>query len=208
MIFVAENAEQVAKLTDTPEFDAQVHTIVVFDTTGLTLDDRIISFEHLRESGERYLAEHPEAVDEAIATTHRDVAVHPDLHLRHHWPAQGRPAQPHVLGLRGRRPPSTWTSSARTSCSTCGCRSATSSARRLIAVQLDYGFASAVDGRIDKIVENLGIVKPSFMCGAPRIFEKVRAAVMTGPPASRAGSPAGPSTWATSPSTTASRAAR
>ncbi len=47
VIFVAENAEQVAKLTDTPEFDAQVHTIVVFDTTGLTLDDRIISFEHL-----------------------------------------------------------------------------------------------------------------------------------------------------------------
>ncbi len=49
----------------------------------------------------------------------------------------------------------------------------------LIAVQLRIGFATAVDGRIDKIVENLGEVKPTFMAGAPRIFEKVRAKVMT-----------------------------
>ncbi len=49
----------------------------------------------------------------------------------------------------------------------------------LIAIQLRIGFATAVDGRIDKIVENLGVVQPTFMAGAPRIFEKVRARVMT-----------------------------
>ena len=49
----------------------------------------------------------------------------------------------------------------------------------LIAVQLRIGFATAVDGRIDKIVENLAVVQPTFMAGAPRIFEKVRARVMT-----------------------------
>jgi long-chain acyl-CoA synthetase len=43
----------------------------------------------------------------------------------------------------------------------------------LLAAQLQIGFASAVDGRIDKIVENLALVKPTFMAGAPRIFEKV-----------------------------------
>ena len=43
----------------------------------------------------------------------------------------------------------------------------------LLAAQLQIGFASAVDGRIDKIVENLAAVKPTFMAGAPRIFEKV-----------------------------------
>ncbi len=47
----------------------------------------------------------------------------------------------------------------------------------LIAIQLRIGFTTAVDGRIDKIVENLGQVHPTFMAGAPRIFEKVRARV-------------------------------
>jgi long-chain acyl-CoA synthetase len=43
----------------------------------------------------------------------------------------------------------------------------------LLAAQLQIGFASAVDGRIDKIVDNLAVVKPTFMAGAPRVFEKV-----------------------------------
>ncbi len=43
----------------------------------------------------------------------------------------------------------------------------------LLAAQLQIGFASAVDGRIDKIVDNLATVRPTFMAGAPRIFEKV-----------------------------------
>ena len=47
----------------------------------------------------------------------------------------------------------------------------------LIAIQLHIGFTTAVDGRIDKIVENLAVIQPTFMCGAPRIFEKVRARV-------------------------------
>jgi long-chain acyl-CoA synthetase len=51
--------------------------------------------------------------------------------------------------------------------------------KALITLQLRIGFATAVDGRIDKIVENLGQVHPTFMAGAPRIFEKVRARVMT-----------------------------
>jgi long-chain acyl-CoA synthetase len=51
--------------------------------------------------------------------------------------------------------------------------------KALIAIQLYIGFTTAVDGRIDKIVENLAEVKPTFMCGAPRIFEKVRGRVIT-----------------------------
>ncbi|MFT4217029.1 MAG: long-chain fatty acid--CoA ligase [Micropruina sp.] len=49
----------------------------------------------------------------------------------------------------------------------------------LLAIQLAIGFASAVDGRVDRIVANLGVTKPTFMCGAPRIFEKVRATVLS-----------------------------
>ena len=47
----------------------------------------------------------------------------------------------------------------------------------LSAVQLEFGFTTAVDGDLTKIVENLAVIKPTFMGGAPRIFEKVRAKV-------------------------------
>ncbi len=39
--------------------------------------------------------------------------------------------------------------------------------------QIRIGFATAIDGRIEKIVDNLAVVKPTFMCAVPRIFEKV-----------------------------------
>ncbi|MBM9468678.1 AMP-dependent synthetase/ligase [Nakamurella leprariae] len=52
--------------------------------------------------------------------------------------------------------------------------------KMLLAIQLQIGFATAVDGDLDRIVANLAAVQPTFMCGAPRIFEKVRArATMT-----------------------------
>ena len=51
--------------------------------------------------------------------------------------------------------------------------------KTLICGILHVGLPTYVDGRIDKIVENLGIVKPTLMCGAPRIFEKVYNRVVT-----------------------------
>jgi len=44
--------------------------------------------------------------------------------------------------------------------------------KMLVATGLQIGFPTAVDGRVDKIVENMGLVKPTFMAGPPRIFEK------------------------------------
>ena len=38
---------------------------------------------------------------------------------------------------------------------------------------------TAIDGRVDKIVDNLGVVKPTFMGAAPRIFEKAHARIVT-----------------------------
>jgi long-chain acyl-CoA synthetase len=43
----------------------------------------------------------------------------------------------------------------------------------LEVAQLKIGFQTAVDGRVDKIIENLGMVKPTFVAAVPRIFEKV-----------------------------------
>jgi long-chain acyl-CoA synthetase len=50
----------------------------------------------------------------------------------------------------------------------------------LEAAQLRIGFPTAVDGRVDKIVDNLVAVKPTFVAAVPRIFEKVHAKVVAG----------------------------
>ncbi len=42
------------------------------------------------------------------------------------------------------------------------------------------GIPTFVDGRIEKIVDNLAKIRPTLMCGAPRIFEKVYNRVVTG----------------------------
>jgi len=44
---------------------------------------------------------------------------------------------------------------------------------------IHVGLPTYVDGRVDKLVENLGIVKPTLMCAAPRVFEKVYNRVVT-----------------------------
>jgi long-chain acyl-CoA synthetase len=49
----------------------------------------------------------------------------------------------------------------------------------LIATQVACGFATAIDGRVDKIVETCGVVKPTFMGAAPRIFEKAYNKIIT-----------------------------
>jgi long-chain acyl-CoA synthetase len=49
----------------------------------------------------------------------------------------------------------------------------------LVAAQLRIGFATAIDGRIDRIVDNLAEIRPTFMAAAPRIFEKVHARVVS-----------------------------
>jgi long-chain acyl-CoA synthetase len=48
------------------------------------------------------------------------------------------------------------------------------------AAQLQIGFTTAIDGRIDKLVDNLAVVKPTFVGAVPRIFEKVHNKVVMG----------------------------
>ncbi len=47
----------------------------------------------------------------------------------------------------------------------------------LLALPLQMGFPTAIDGKIDKIVDNLAVIKPTFMGAAPRIFEKAYARI-------------------------------
>ncbi|CAB4959853.1 unannotated protein [freshwater metagenome] len=43
----------------------------------------------------------------------------------------------------------------------------------LTSAQLQVGFLTAVDGRVDKIASNLLEIRPTFMAGVPRVFEKI-----------------------------------
>ena len=176
-LVIAEQGEQVAKILDhLPELPNLVKIIQI---DGRTDSDIVIGWAEFEELGRQYLADHPTAVDEAIAeiradqlatliytsgTTGRPKGVQL---LQDSWTYEGVAIEEfdiinpddvqylwlplsHVFG------------------------------KVLITIQLRIGFATAVDGRIDKIVDNLGEVHPTFMAGAPRIFEKVRAKVMTG----------------------------
>jgi long-chain acyl-CoA synthetase len=51
--------------------------------------------------------------------------------------------------------------------------------KTLICGIIHVGVPTYVDGRVEKIVDNLGLIKPTLMCGAPRIFEKVYNRVVT-----------------------------
>ncbi|QLQ36992.1 AMP-dependent synthetase/ligase [Micromonospora robiginosa] len=45
--------------------------------------------------------------------------------------------------------------------------------KTLLCGATHVGLPTYVDGRVDKLVELLGVVRPTLMCGAPRVFEKV-----------------------------------
>ncbi|MFD1542637.1 AMP-dependent synthetase/ligase [Nonomuraea guangzhouensis] len=48
----------------------------------------------------------------------------------------------------------------------------------LQVVMIDIGVATAIDGRLDRIAENLGTLRPTIMAAAPRIFEKIHNTVV------------------------------
>ena len=50
--------------------------------------------------------------------------------------------------------------------------------KMMITLQLRAGFPTAIDGRLDRLPENLLALRPTMVCGVPRAFEKIRAAVL------------------------------
>ena len=47
----------------------------------------------------------------------------------------------------------------------------------MTSMPLVVGFPSVIDGRVPKLAENLGILRPTFLCAVPRVLEKVKAGV-------------------------------
>ena len=170
-VVFAENAAQVDKLRSIKGEIPEVVKVVVFDTDGVDLDDWVMSLADLEELGREYLASNPGAIDERID------AITPD-HLATLIYTSGTTGRPKGVRLQH----SSWNfiGAAVQSINILGpddlqylwLPMAHVFGKMLIVLPIQMGFPTAVDGRIDKIVDNLAVVQPTFMGAAPRIFEK------------------------------------
>jgi long-chain acyl-CoA synthetase len=175
-VVFAEDEGQVAKVLDHLDELPQLTTIVAI--SGTVEHERVMSWEALRARGRQHLAEHPRAVDDAIAAIDREQLAT----LIYTSGTTGRPK-----GVRLVQDNWTYLGAAVEAYDIIEAHDlqylwlplSHVFGKVLIAAQLQIGFATAVDGTIERIVDNLGVVQPTFMAGAPRIFEKVRAKVMT-----------------------------
>ncbi|WP_240917639.1 long-chain fatty acid--CoA ligase [Phycicoccus sp. HDW14] len=174
-IVFAEDDAQIAKLRAQREHLPDLVRVITFD--GETDGDWVLGMADLEALGARHLAEHPSAVDDAVA------AVRPD-HLATLIYTSGTTGRPKGVELTHR----CWTYLG------AGAEAidilhpddlhylwlplSHSFGKMLAAVQLQIGFPTAVDGRVDKIVENLAVVRPTIMAGPPRIFEKVHGRIV------------------------------
>jgi long-chain acyl-CoA synthetase len=172
----AEDAEQLAKLTARRADLPALTKVVLFE--GSADDEWVLTLAELAELGEKYLAEEPNCVRATIpaiapeqlatliytsGTTGRPKGVRLDHKA---WVYEGAAvAALHVIGEEDLQ--LLWLPLAH------------SFGKVLLAAQLACGFVSAVDGRVDKIVDNAAVVKPTFMAAAPRIFEKAHARIVT-----------------------------
>ena len=176
VVVFAEDDSQVAKIRGARESLPGLRKVVVFDGPGD--GDWVISLDELAALGDAHLAEHPTAVDDAAA------AVEPD-HIATLIYTSGTTGRPKGVVLTH----SNWTYEGAAIEALDLIRKewlqflwlplAHSFGKVLLTAQLQVGFVTAVDGRADKIVENLGVIKPTFMAAAPRIFEKVYTKVLT-----------------------------
>ncbi|WP_127465530.1 AMP-dependent synthetase/ligase [Streptomyces sp. B27] len=176
-VLVAEDAEQLAKARERRAELPDLAHVVVIDPTGVepAADDPegwIITLAELEARGNELLAKAPDAVTERVAAITSDQLAT----LIYTSGTTGRPK-----GVR--LPHDNWSYMAKATVST-GLINADDVqylwlplahvfGKVLTSGQIEVGHVTAIDGRIDKIVENLPVVQPTYMAAVPRIFEKV-----------------------------------
>jgi long-chain acyl-CoA synthetase len=173
-VVFAEDQTQVDKVLEHRAELPQLISVVVFD--GSADGDLVITFADLEERGRKLLAERPTAVDDAVASVGHDSLAT----LIYTSGTTGRPK-----GVRLTHGNWTYEAVAIDALDLLSIDDVQylwlplshSFGKVLQVMQLITGFSTAVDGRVDKIVENLAVIQPTFMGAAPRIFEKVMARV-------------------------------
>ncbi|KGN36157.1 AMP-dependent synthetase/ligase [Knoellia subterranea] len=171
-VVFAEDADQVAKLRRIANSVPGVGKVVTFDPEAATgEDDWVISLDALMALGRSALERTPGLIDERID------ALTPDrlATIIYTSGTTGRPKGVRLLHK-------SWTYEAAAVDAISVLREddlqylwlplAHVFGKLLLTLPLQIGFPTAIDGRIDKIVDNLAVVKPTFMGAAPRIFEK------------------------------------
>ncbi|MGH7624534.1 MAG: AMP-dependent synthetase/ligase, partial [Gemmatimonadaceae bacterium] len=175
-IVFAEDDGQIAKLREHRSEIPNVAKVVTLD--GTPDGDWIISFVELEALGRARLEREPDVVTARIAATSPD-----DLAtLVYTSGTTGRPK-----GVRLRHDSWTYLASAVEQLGILHTDDvqflwlplAHVFGKVLLLLPLQIGFPTAVDGTIEKIVDNLATIRPTFMGAAPRIFEKAYARVAT-----------------------------
>ncbi|MFD9083549.1 AMP-dependent synthetase/ligase [Streptomyces erythrochromogenes] len=176
-VLIAEDAKQLAKARERRADLPGLRHVVVLEAGDAVAAEGdpegwVLSLADLEARGKEHLAKHPEAVDERIASiTSEQLAT-----LIYTSGTTGRPKGVRLLhdnwsylakamvatGLIGKEDVQyLWLPLAHVF------------GKVLTSGQIEAGHVTAVDGRIDKIIENLPIVQPTYMAAVPRIFEKV-----------------------------------
>ena len=189
LVVFAEDATQVAKVHERRDELPDLRRVVTFEADAderaatadaVTGDDatEVMTLAELEALGEKLLAEQPQAVDERVAgTTGESLAT-----LIYTSGTTGRPKGVRLLHQ-------SWTYEGAAidaldilhedDLQFLWLPLAHSFGKVLLTAQLAIGFPTAVDGRVDRIIENLGEVRPTFMGAAPRIFEKAHGRILT-----------------------------
>ncbi len=175
-IVFAEDAEQVEKLRQRRPDLPCVDRIVIFDGPGD--GDWVIDMDELASRGDALLEQTPSAVDDRVDGTRPE-------HLATLIYTSGTTGRP--KGVRLLQSAWTYEGAAIDAMAILGPSDlqylwlpmAHSFGKVLLVTQLAVGFPTAIDGRVDRIIDNLSVVRPTFMGAAPRIFEKAHARIVT-----------------------------
>jgi long-chain acyl-CoA synthetase len=175
-IVFAENDAQIAKLRANRPSLPDVVKVVTFD--GTADGDWVISLADLEQLGTAHLAQAPSVVDDRIH------AVEPQ-HLATLIYTSGTTGRP--KGVRLSHDCWTYEVAAVDSIHLLSQDDlqylwlplAHVLGKVLLTLPLQIGFPTVLDGRVDKIVDNMAVVSPTFMGAAPRIFEKAYARITT-----------------------------
>ncbi|CAM5544717.1 AMP-dependent synthetase/ligase [Streptomyces pilosus] len=171
-VLVAEDAEQAAKAVAKRAELPDLVRVVVVDPAGVDTDDFVITLADLEQLGAARLQKEPEVIKERVAAITKDQLAT----LIYTSGTTGRPK-----GVR--LPHDAWAYMAKAIPATGMVHGddvqylwlplAHVFGKVLISGQVEAGHVTAVDGRVDKIIENLPVVRPTYMAAVPRIFEKV-----------------------------------
>ncbi|WP_317443263.1 AMP-dependent synthetase/ligase [Streptomyces collinus] len=171
-VLIAEDAAQVAKAVERRAELPALTKVVVIDPAGVETDDWVTTLTELEQRGTAYLEKHPQLIKERVGAITKDQLAT----LIYTSGTTGRPK-----GVR--LPHDNWSYMAKAIAAT-GLVTADDVqylwlplahvfGKVLTSGQIEVGHVTAVDGRVDKIIENLPVVQPTYMAAVPRIFEKV-----------------------------------